>query len=75
MWPTCICPQYFEQVVELLHSAMNVHGVNVVWWTDRHTAEPLMPEPSVFEVEMTTEKLKQYVTLYEILIELIQAGE
>lgn len=30
---------------------LNVHEVNVVWWTDRHTAEPLMPDPSVFEVE------------------------
>jgi len=35
-----------------------VHGVNVVWWTDRHTAEPLMPEPIVFDAEMTIEKLK-----------------
>jgi hypothetical protein len=37
---------------------LNVRGVNVVWWTDRHTVEPLMPEPSVFEAEMTIEKLK-----------------
>jgi len=32
---------------------LNVHGVNVVRWTDRHTDEPLVPEPSVSEAEMT----------------------
>lgn len=37
---------------------LNVHWVNVVRWTDRHTSEPLVPEPSVSEVEMAIEKLK-----------------
>jgi hypothetical protein len=31
---------------------MNVHGVNDVRQTEIHTAEPLVPEPSVSEVEM-----------------------
>jgi hypothetical protein len=38
---------------------LNVHGVNIVRWTERTTAEPLMPEPSVFEVEIAIEKLKK----------------
>ena len=35
-----------------------VRGVNDVRRTDIHTAEPLVPEPSAFEIEMTFEKLK-----------------
>jgi hypothetical protein len=31
---------------------LNVHGVNVVRQTEVHTAEPLVPEPSFFEVEI-----------------------
>ena len=37
-----------------------VHGVNDVWQTDIHTAEPLEPEPSAFEVELAIEKLKKH---------------
>jgi hypothetical protein len=36
----------------------NVHGVNDVRQTNIHTAEPLVPEPSAFEIEMAIEKLK-----------------
>jgi hypothetical protein len=36
----------------------SVHGVSCVRQTEIHTAEPLVPEPSAFEVEMTIEKLK-----------------
>jgi hypothetical protein len=32
---------------------LNVHGVNGVRQTEIHTAEPLVPEPSDFEFEMT----------------------
>ena len=39
---------------------MNVHGDSEVRQTKIHTAEPLVPEPSVFEVEMAIEKLKRY---------------
>jgi len=39
---------------------LNVHGVNEV----RQTAEPWVPEPSAFEIEMTIEKLKGHITRY-----------
>jgi hypothetical protein len=39
---------------------LNVHGVNDVWQTEIHTAEPLVPEPSSSEVEIAIEKLKRY---------------
>ena len=39
---------------------LNVHGVNDVRQTEIHTAEPLVPEPSTFEVELATEKLKSH---------------
>jgi len=42
---------YFSQI-------LNVHGVNDVRQTGIHTAEPLVPEPSAFEVELAIEKLK-----------------
>jgi hypothetical protein len=35
-----------------------IHGVNDVRQTELHTAEPLVPEPSSFEVELAIEKLK-----------------
>jgi len=40
------------------------------------TAEPLMPKPSSFDVEITIENLKRYKFpgINQILIELIQAG-
>ena len=37
---------------------LNVHEVNDVRHTEIHTAEPLVPEPSAFEVEMIIEELK-----------------
>jgi len=37
--------KYFSQL-------LNVHGVNDVRQTQIHTAEPLVPEPSAFEVEL-----------------------
>jgi hypothetical protein len=41
-----------------------------------NTAEPLVPEPSAFEVEMATEKLKRYKSpgIDQIPAELIKAG-
>jgi hypothetical protein len=39
---------------------LNVQGDNDVRQTAIHTAEPLVPEPSTFDVEMATEKLKRY---------------
>ena len=39
---------------------MNLHGINDVKQTEIHTAEPLVPEPSAFEVELAIEKLKSH---------------
>jgi len=44
---------YFSQL-------LNVHGVNDVTKTELHTAEPVMPGPSAFEVELAIEKLKSH---------------
>ena len=44
---------YFSQL-------LIVHGVNDIKHTDIHTAEPLVPEPSAFEVELAIEKLKSH---------------
>jgi len=37
---------------------LKIHGLDDVRHTERHTAEPLMPEPSAFEFAMTIEKEK-----------------
>jgi hypothetical protein len=42
------------------YQLLYVHGVNDVWHTELHTAEPLVPEPSAFEVELAIEKLKSH---------------
>jgi hypothetical protein len=39
---------------------LNVHGVNDIRYTEIHTAEPLVPEPSTVEFEMAIEKLKKH---------------
>jgi hypothetical protein len=39
---------------------LNVHGVNDVRHTEIHTAEPLVPQPSAFEVELAIGKLKSH---------------
>ena len=44
---------YFSQL-------LNVHGVNEIGQAETHTEEPLVPEPSVFEVELAIEKLKNH---------------
>jgi hypothetical protein len=36
-----------------------VHGVSDVRQTERHTTEPLAPDPSAFEREMAIEELKK----------------
>jgi hypothetical protein len=60
---------YFSQL-------SNIHGDNDVRQTEIYTAEPLVPEPSVFEVEMAVEKLKRYKSpgTGEIPAELMKAG-
>jgi hypothetical protein len=60
---------YFNHVV-------NVHGVYDVRQMDIHTAEPLVPEPSLIEVEIAIGKLKSYKSpgTDQISAELIKAG-
>ena len=55
---------------------LNVHGLNEVRHAEIHTAEPLVPEPSAFEVELAVEKLKSKKSpcIDQIPAELIQAG-
>jgi len=50
---------YFSQL-------LNVHGVNDIRQTEIHTAEPLVPETSAFEVDLDIEKLK--VANHQVLI-------
>ena len=38
----------------------NVHGVNDVRHIEIHTAEPLVSEPSAYEVELAIEKVKSH---------------
>jgi hypothetical protein len=42
---------YFSQL-------LNVHKISEVWQIEIHTAEPLVPNPSSFEVEIAIAKLK-----------------
>ena len=54
-----------------------MHEFNDVRQPDRHTAEPLVPEPSAFEIEMAIEKLKRHRSpdTDQIPAELIIAGD
>ena len=46
---------------------LNVHGAKDVRQEEIHTAEPLVPEPSAFEVELAIQKLKKN-TNHQVLI-------
>ena len=50
--------------------------MNEIGQAETHTAEPLVPEPSVFEVELAIEKLKNHKSpgIDQIPAELIKAG-
>jgi hypothetical protein len=60
---------FFNQV-------LNVNGVHDVRQKDIHTAEPLVPEPSIVKVEIAIRKLKSYKSpgTDQILAEMIKAG-
>jgi hypothetical protein len=60
---------YFSQL-------LNVHRASDVRQIEIHTAEPLVPDPSPFEVEIAIAKLKKYKSpgSDQISAELIQAG-
>jgi len=55
---------------------LKVHGVNEVRQAEKHSAEPLVPEPSAFQVEMTSEKLIRHKPpgIDQIPAEMIKAG-
>jgi hypothetical protein len=55
---------------------LNVHGVSDIRQIELHTADPLVPDPSPFEVEIAIAKLKRYKLpgSDQIQAELIQAG-
>jgi hypothetical protein len=54
---------------------LNLHGVRDVRQREIHTPEPLVPEPSAFEVEMAIEKLIRHKSPGndQIAAELIEA--
>jgi hypothetical protein len=56
---------------------LNVHGVNGVRQTEIQKGEPLVSEPSAFEVETAIEKLKRHKSpgTDQIPAELIKAGQ
>ena len=45
-----------------LSQLLSVHEVKVIRQLEVQTAEPRVPEPTAFEVEMATEKLKRHIT-------------
>jgi len=60
---------YFSQL-------FNVHGVKDVVQAEIHTEEPLVPEPSASDFELTIDKVKSHKSpgINQILAELIKAG-
>ena len=58
------------------YKLFNVHGVSDIRQTEIQTAEPLVPEPSAFEVELAIEKLKRHTSpgIDQIPAEMIKAG-
>jgi len=55
---------------------LNLHEDNDVRQAEIHTVEPLVPEPSAFEVELAIGKLKNHKSpgIDQIPAELIEAG-
>jgi hypothetical protein len=55
---------------------LNVHRVSDVRQIEIHTVEPLVPDPSAFEVEIAVAKLKRYTSpgSDQIPVKCIQAG-
>jgi hypothetical protein len=61
--------------MEKLNQMLNVHEVRDVRQINTHTAEPLVPVPSLVEVKVAVGKLKRYKCLGtdRVLVELIKA--
>ena len=55
---------------------LNIYGVNDIRQTEIHTAEPLVHEPSAFEVELTIENLTSHESrdVKQIPAEMIKTG-
>jgi hypothetical protein len=55
---------------------LNVHGVNDVRQAEIHSAELLVPEPSVSEIELAIDKIKSHKSpgIDQISAEVIKAG-
>ena len=45
---------------DYLSKLLKVHKYNVVGETEIQTADPLIPEPTLLEIEIAEEKLKKY---------------
>ena len=60
---------YFSQL-------FNVHGIKDIGQAEIHTAEPLVTEPSAFEIELAMDKLKSRKSpdIDQIPAELLKAG-
>jgi len=58
------------------YQLFNVHGVKDVRQAEKHTAEPLVSEPSASEIELAIDKLKSHKSpgIDQIPAELIKAG-
>jgi hypothetical protein len=69
-------PLYLARWRNYFCRLLNLHGFSDVKQTEIHTAEPLVPVPSAFEVEMAFEKLKRHKSPGndQITAELIKAG-
>jgi hypothetical protein len=63
-------------VEENFSQLLNVHGFNDVRQVEINTAEPLVLEPSLFEVELAIEKIKSHKSpgIDQVPAELIKAG-
>ena len=57
-------PQYLARWSNLFSQLLNALGVNDVRQTEIQRAEPLVPEPSAFEVELAIEKQKSQIARY-----------
>jgi hypothetical protein len=69
-------PQSVNRWKNFFNQVINIHGVHDVRQKDIHTAEPLVTEPSLVEVEIAIGKLKSYKSpgTDQIPAELIKAG-
>jgi hypothetical protein len=54
--PQCVLNMYKN----FLNKVLNVHGVHDIGQMDIHTAEPLVPEPSLVERKIDIAELKSY---------------